>query len=236
MHMRWIARAGIGTIVVSWWGANSFEDRLMWKILDAADDWELKVAFYVESYAGGYVREDPETNTIVGTRTPRTAMRDVMYLIDTYGCHRAVYRRDGRPVFLFFAARTYKNGDQTEWKEVWEELHSNANYDPVVIAHDTNLERRIIAGGWDGGHDYGTRAAFSKSADWPSLAAMYASADKILYFTVSPGYDKTRLRGNNSAIIDREDGQLYKTFWMRAIAAKKTKNPVVITSFNEVSS
>ena len=125
MHMRWIARAGIGTIVVSWWGKGSFEDDIMPKILNLADDWGLKVAFYIEAYGGGYVRTNPSTGQTVGSRTPQTAMKDVKYLIDRYGCHRAIYRQDGRPVFMFFAARSYKDGDQTEWKQVWDMLHAD---------------------------------------------------------------------------------------------------------------
>ena len=235
MHMRWIVRAGIGTVVVSWWGKGSYEDDLLPKILNIADDWGLKVALYIEAYGGGYVRTNPSTGQTVGSRTAQTAMDDVKYLINRYGCHRAIYRREGRPVFMFFAARSYKDGDQTEWKQVWDKLHSDPNYNPVVIAHDTNLGVRIIAGGWDGGHDYGTNAAYTRSSDWKTLAMAYAVAGKTFYFTVSPGYDKTRLRGNKDAPIDRQDGQLYKKFWMRAIAAKTNKNPVVITSFNEVS-
>jgi glycoprotein endo-alpha-1,2-mannosidase len=102
-HMKWLTRAGIGTIIVSWWGQGSYEDDNIWRILNAADDWGLKVGFSIEPYRGGYVR-NPGTNNTVGTRTPQTAKDDVKYMIDTYGCHRAMYRRKGRPVFLFFAS------------------------------------------------------------------------------------------------------------------------------------
>ena len=232
LHMYWISRAGIGTIVVSWWGKGSYEDDLLPKIFKAADKWGLKVAFYIEAYGGGYVRRSG--GKTIGTRTPQTAMNDVKYLIDKYGCQRALYRRQGRPVFMFFAARTYKGGDQTEWKQVWRTLHSSSNYNPVVIAHDTNLNERIIAGGWDGGHDYGTGAAYKTSSSWKTLASKYAAAGKTVYFTVSPGYDKSRTN-TDDPVISRQNGQLYKTMWTRAIAAKKNKNPVIISTFNEVS-
>lgn len=149
-HMEWLNRAGIGTIIVSWWGKGSYEDTTIWRILNTADDYGLKVGFYIEPYAGGY-KEGPRTNATLGPRTPFTARDDVKYIIDTYGCHRAMYRRRGRPVFMFFAAREYDSGDQTEWKIVWDELHADSKYNPVVIAHDVNLDGRIIKGGWDGG-------------------------------------------------------------------------------------
>ncbi|GKY98805.1 hypothetical protein MPSEU_000836600 [Mayamaea pseudoterrestris] len=229
-HMYWISRAGIGTIVVSWWGKGSFEDQLMRQILNAADDRGLKVAFYIEPYGGGYVRN--EGGKTIGSRTPQTAMADVMYLTETYGCHRAIYRRNGRPVFMFFAARTYANGDPTEWKQVWNKLHASAKYNPFVVAHDV-IVGRILAGDWDAGHDYGTAAAFKTSSGWETLASTYAAVGKTFYLTVSPGYDKSRMRDSNDPIISRQNGQLYKTFWERATAAKTNKNPVIITSFNE---
>ena len=232
-HMEWISNAGIGTIIVSWWGVKSYEDSTIWKILNAADDAGLKVGFYIEPYDGGY--KNDLKNPGDSTRTPYTARNDVKYLIDTYGCHRALYRRRGRPVFMFYAARSYNHGNQTEWKIVWDELHANAKYNPVVIAHDVNLDARIIKGGWDGGHDYGTQAANETSVAWKTLAMSYADAEKIFYFTVSPGYDSSRLRDNKTPKIERDDGAFYQAMWDSANTKRVKSNPVIITSFNEVS-
>jgi glycoprotein endo-alpha-1,2-mannosidase len=233
--MKWIARAGVGVVIVSWWGPGSYEDQQVWDILDIADDYDLKVAFYVEPHSGGYIRYDSQNNSTLGTRTPFDVKEDVMYIIDTYGCHRALYRKNGRPVLLFFAARSYQNGRQADWKTVWDQLHSEHQYNPVVIAHDTNLNRRIIAGGWDGGHDYGCESALATSSRWKSLAEQYNEKNKILYFTVCPGYDKSRILGGaGDNILDREDGELYQRLWERAMVSKSsTSNHVVITSFNE---
>jgi glycoprotein endo-alpha-1,2-mannosidase len=231
-HLRWISEAGIGTIIVSWWGAGSYEDNRIWDLLNVADNRGIKVGFYIEPYNGGYNRTDKVTR---GNRTPQDAKTDVKYIIDTYGCHRAMYRRGGRPVFMFFAARTYMNGAQGEWKLAWDELHNNTNYNPIVIAHDLNLQGRIIAGGWDGGHDYDAFAASRDSVDWTTLASTYAAAKKIMYFTVAPGYDKTRFLPNPDPLMSRENGFLYSTLWLRAIAARRSLNPVIVCSFNEVS-
>ncbi|GKY92923.1 hypothetical protein MPSEU_000261300 [Mayamaea pseudoterrestris] len=233
-HMAYMVRAGIGTLILSWWGQGSKEDQRVFQIMDAADDAGLKVGFYIEPYGGGYVK-DPESNNNVGTRTPYTARDDVKYLIDKYGCHRAMYRRNGRPVMMFFAARSYDEGRQVEWKIVWDQLHNTPKYNPFVVAHDVNLEDRIIKGGWDSGHDYGTEASEETSVDWNTLAQAYKNVGKTLWFTVSPGFDDTRLSDPDKPIIDRErdEGFLYEILWRRAIAAKANDNPVVITSFNE---
>lgn len=229
-HMDWIVEAGIGVVVTSWWGRDSFENDIVWDILHAADDRALKVAFYIEPYKGGYVRD----NGTKGSRTPQTAKEDIEYLIDEYGCHRALHRIDGRPVFLFFAARTYMDGQgHDDWKDAWDELHADPEYNPIVISHDTILESRIVAGGWDGGHDYGCGAAVTRHEDWPQLAAQYAEANKLLYFTVCPGYDKSRLSPGTDPVISREKGALYDRLWQAAIDSPTKPAAVVITSFNE---
>lgn len=231
-HMKWMKEAGIGVVIVSWWGRDTFEDKRVWDILNAADDKEMKVAFYVEPQDVGYVHKSlTQPNRTVGSRTPFQVQRDVMYLIDKYGCHRAVHRKDGRPVFLFFAARQYMSGKQDEWKQAWDELHSNPQYNPIVIAHDYKLANRIIAGGWDGGHVYGCCKLNAKY--WKLLAQQYEIAGKIFYFTVCPGYDKSRKSPSDEPVIDRENGRLYEKLWQTAIESKRPSSVVVITTFNE---
>jgi glycoprotein endo-alpha-1,2-mannosidase len=230
-HMKWMKRAGIGVINMSWWGAKSFEDALVWKILDAAQAYGLRVAFYIEPYNGGYFVN--ASGVASGTRTPYTAQSDVKYLIDTYGSHPAIHRLGGRPVFMFFAAREYLHGLQDEWRIVWDELHADKSYNPVVIAHDTDLTYRVIPGGWDGGHEYGCVGADQRSKAYTSLAAQYKAAGKIFYFSVCPGYEKYR---DKSTAVDRENGKLYERLWRRSISAKNTTKsnfPVVISTWNE---
>jgi len=233
-HMQWMKQAGIGVVIVSWWGRESYEEERVWDILHAADNHKLKVAFYIEPYGGGYVRvSKANPNVTEGTRTPWTAQSDVKYLIDTYGCHRTFHRHQKRPVFLFFAAREYMSGRQDDWKLVWDELHANPEYNPFVITHDTKLEKRIIDGGWDGGHDYSCPAALERAKYWKSLASEYKAAGKIFYFTVCPGKDKSRLSPGNEVIIERENGDLYQQLWQAATEAKQTSSVVVVNSFNE---
>ena len=51
-QMREIARAGIATIVVSWWGRGSDEDRRLPRVLAAASRTGLSVAAHLEPYQG----------------------------------------------------------------------------------------------------------------------------------------------------------------------------------------
>jgi glycoprotein endo-alpha-1,2-mannosidase len=227
--MAWMRQAGIGVVILSWWGQGSFEDNRVWDLLDAADDYGLRVSFYVEPYRRGYKSE----RNANGTRSPFTARDDVKYIMDLYGCHRALHRIDGRPVFFFFAAREYMAGSQENWKLVWDEVHLNARYNPIVIAHDINLRSRISPGGWDGGHAYGIQEALSQNANWKNLAKQYLEAKKLFFFTVSPGYDKTRMSPGTDPIVSRRNGKLYRDMWKKAIRSRLTSSRVLITSFNE---
>src|SRR5688500_18960946 len=51
-HLEWIARSGVGVIVFSWWGRDSYEDRLAQGVLDTANRFGIKVAWHLEPYAG----------------------------------------------------------------------------------------------------------------------------------------------------------------------------------------
>ena len=47
-HMKMIQKSGVGTISISWWGINSFEDLNIIAIMNAADKYRLKVNFHIE--------------------------------------------------------------------------------------------------------------------------------------------------------------------------------------------
>ena len=72
-HARWIAEAGIGSINLSWWGPDSFEDRVTHTVMDVMRDHDIKVAFHLEPYANDRGRRLAD---------------DVLYLIENYGERR----------------------------------------------------------------------------------------------------------------------------------------------------
>ena len=51
-QMREIAAAGIGTVIVSWWGPASVEDRLLGRVIRLARAAGLHVALHLEPYSG----------------------------------------------------------------------------------------------------------------------------------------------------------------------------------------
>jgi glycoprotein endo-alpha-1,2-mannosidase len=67
-QMREISAAGVGTVVVSWWGVGSPEDERLPVVAAAAERYELDVAIHLEPYAG---------------RTPESTAEDIELLADT---------------------------------------------------------------------------------------------------------------------------------------------------------
>jgi hypothetical protein len=59
-QMREIATAGVGTVITSWWGRDSLEDRRLPPLLAAADRHGLAVAAHLEPYQGRTVASTGE--------------------------------------------------------------------------------------------------------------------------------------------------------------------------------
>jgi len=96
-HMQQIQQAGIGVIVLSWWGPGSYEDGLVSGIMNIANQYGIKVSFHIEPYGG---------------RTATSVVSDVNYINNNYGSHPAYYRdaeHGNRPAFYVF--ETYRIAD-----------------------------------------------------------------------------------------------------------------------------
>lgn len=88
-HMREIARAGIDTVVVSWWGPGSVEDARLPLVREAAAGEGLRVAVHLEPYAG---------------RTPASAARDLERLAAAGVRDAYVYDAERDPAAAWSAA------------------------------------------------------------------------------------------------------------------------------------
>ena len=78
-HMREIARVGVDTVVVSWWGPGSPEDQRLRPVADIARRFGLEVAIHLEPYIG---------------RTPSLAADDIVRLKEAGFADFYVYDAD----------------------------------------------------------------------------------------------------------------------------------------------
>lgn len=215
-HMKWLRDAGVGVISTSWWGIGSDSDESVAQLLDIGNMYGIKVAFHIEPFGG---------------RTAYTAKDAVIYCIDTYGTHPAVFRDSGlgnRMVFFFFASNEIPDA---QWAVNWDSIRGTA-HDAIVIG-DCFDHNRILAGHWDGFYNYFPGQEYT---NWNSHASWAQSNNKFMAPPVGVGWNTSAIGGYGPPTIERNRGEYCDTTWNAACNAAKNYSSVRyigITSFNE---
>ena len=222
-HMEMISKAGIGTISVSWWGKNSFEDKNILSILEIADLYDIKVNFHIEPFIN---------------RTVLSTIGAIKYLIDKYGNHNAFYLHEGKPLFYIYDSYLIPKKDwATALKTNGEISIRNTHYDSVIIGLWVEEEDSLFfkESGFDGFYTYFASNGFtfgSTSNNWKYLSKWANKNNKVFIPCVGPGYNDERVRPwNIKNFKDRENGIYYDRHFKKALLS----NPEIlgITSFNE---
>ncbi len=225
-HLRQCADAGIGVVVASWWGADSFEDNSLSLLMDTAAAFGIGIAFHLEPF--------PDR----GAQSSRDAL---VYLLDRYGDHPGLFRspqHESRPVVYIYDS--YLTSAQ-QWSRL---LHPDGDltlrgtvHDIVAIGLWVNQDEGafFLEGGFDGFYTYFASDGFtygSSSIHWQELSTWARKNDLTFIPCVGPGYLDTRVRPWNSATTrSREEGAYFDRMFQRAI---EVHPPLIgITSFNE---
>jgi len=221
-HCQWAKRAGIDTLIVSWWGHGSYCDRAMAKILDGCRQHGLTACIYYE--------------TVPRPRTPESAANDIVKVLEKYGKHPAHLKVNGKPV-VFIYDRTLQQLGLTDWLKAIELV--NEKYKKGFTAIGDKFSRGA-ARIFDGVHTYNTAGSLrglnpAAARKWAaetyrSWVQIAGQAGKISTLTVIPGYDDTKIRKPGLA-VERYDSELYRVQWEEAI--KADPHWILITSFNE---
>jgi len=217
-HMRWIKQAGIGVIIHSFWGQNSFEDLNTRLLLDTAHRFNLKVAFHIEPYS--YRRQ--------------LFIDDILYILDEYGGHPAFYRTEERKPLFYIFKTTVGKGDRDyisdeEWNFMLYRLRLDSRSDSIFMGQTTDLGRSLRSG-FNGVYTYGFNATFQ----WEELGERFRSAGLLWSPSIYPGYIDYREKaytGEKTKYIPREDGKTYDKIAEAAISS--LPDILTIISFNE---
>jgi len=221
-HMKQMRKAGIGVLVFSWWGEDSFSDKTVSTYLDIANRFGLKIAFHIEPIY----------------RTAEQFKEHLEYLLRQYSDHPAFYRFDGKPFYYIYDA--YKLNYRT-----WNSMLSAGG---EISIRDTPLDAVFISlwtlrkdgefavvSGFDGVYTYYGSDGYafgSTTSNWNNMS-VYARENNLLFIPCAgPGYMDTRIRPwNGKTTRSRDNGRYYEKMFRNAVHS----NPdfIGITSFNE---
>ncbi len=225
-HMLMLHRAKVGVICTSWWGKDSYTDKVVPRLLDAAARHNIKVCFHIEPLPG---------------RNAQTTRDAIVYIIDKYGSHSAFYHYGkDKPCPMFYIYDSYLTPAK-QWKTILSPDGSqtirNTKYDSVVIGLwvKENEQAFMTKGHFDGYYTYFATNGFTYGStirNWPKLAEWAQQNDKLFIPSIGPGYIDLRIRPwNNANTRDRQNGAYYDREFTAAIAVRP---PIIsITSFNE---
>ena len=219
-HMRWIKDAGIGVIVMSWWGRDSWEDQHTLQILDSADAHGLKTAFLLEPYKESSVPKLKD---------------DISYIYSNYGSHPAFYRvtrptkygpsTEARGVFYVFNVGPISSF--SKWRSILESIRGTA--DDAIVLSLGSTSNPIEEGHFDGIYTYGVHGVGQDP--FTGFAKRSEASNGIFAPSVGPGYDETRAVPSTHRFTSRDKGAYYDRLWQAAIASGSEW--ITITSFNE---
>ncbi len=202
-HMAEIRSAGVDTVVVSWWGPGSYEDRALPEVVAAAARHSLRVAVHVEPYDG---------------RTPDLVQRDVLALSRRYGIDEYwIYQSDG-PLPESWQTLTSVHPGFT----FWAQGHLPSNGVRGIF------QDYAVKAGFDGVYTYDP-LRYSPT-DLKSFCTHARVRGMGCSPSVAPGYDGRRGVPDNT-VRDREGGQRYDRAWIGAF--RSGADVVSITSYNE---
>ncbi len=225
-HLQQSKDAGVGVLAASWWGRDDISDRSLALLFELAPEYGVKICFHIEPFPG---------------RTAETVRGALVYLMDRYGDHPALYRcaqAGNRPFIYLYDSYLISPADWAGlFKADGAQTIRGTKYDVAAIALWVKEKEQgfMLRGGFDGFYTYFATDGFtygSTPSNWPHLAA-WAKENRLLFIpSVGPGYVDTRIRPwNDRNTRAREDGAYYDRMFESAL---KSGAPLVsITSFNE---
>jgi hypothetical protein len=221
-HMQLAKCSGIDGFIVSWWGQGSFEDKTIPLILNEAAEKKIEISLYYERVSRSV--------------SPENAAADLLYILNTYGSHKAFQKLNGKPV-VFIYERAINQLNQSQWASILSYVNQTFKGGFVAIGHGSGKEWVRI---FDGTHIYNCAGYFKGKPLMKAIndsKRLYSNSittaenfKRISAVTIIPGYDDTKIR-NPGLKVERMAGEVYRKMWEMVI----NLNPdwVLITSFNE---
>ena len=222
--------AGIDGFISSWWGAGSGTDKnlaILWNSLPATG---FKVAVSVNGFSSNF-------------STVGDWVRQLRYVLDTYGTRPQYLRVRGEPVIYLWATFYVLRGEQgpynpyyrSVWHRIFHRLRSAGYRFRAIGMYKDNPGDLSI---FDGLRTYVTRtpgadAWIDRKMELISraYAAIHGGHRRIWGSGIFPGYDDRQTDRTYPFYLPRNDGALYRAQWADAIGADSDQ--ALVATFNE---
>jgi hypothetical protein len=215
-HMQWVRRAGIGTLIVPWFGPDSNDDTVR-LVMQAAERYDIHVAVRIE----GDVSEDPALLPPAITFLMRefAPRRNYARIRSSSPSNPAP---TDRPLVLLFAP----DSKHARWASAMQSIRSQADY-PFVVASGFDI-RAVTEGGMDG-IALGPIASPTEG-NYTGMRLLPRNA--IFMPSITPGFVSiSNLKNRRS----RLGGQHMEQQLEWGLNAGATPRMIVVTSFNRWS-
>ncbi len=213
-HFRWAKDAGIQAFIISWWGKDSFSDKVFQKMLNISEkvNGPFLTVYYEQAPEGR--KED--------------TLNELVYILQQYAVREKFLRREEGPV-IFIYSRAMNALNRLEWGEIAAELMQFS----ALLIGDVN-DPYALPENFAGAHWYNPVEQILAKKDMKEEYADYVQRardkGKLACIPVIPGYDDTKIRREGKK-LDREGGELYVRLFEKARAAEP--DCILITSWNE---
>jgi hypothetical protein len=225
-----VQAAGIDGFISSWWGSGSDTDKnlaILWKVLP---DTGFKVAVSVNGFSSKFA-------TISGW------VRQLRYVLDTYGSRPQYLRVQGEPVIYLWATVyvlrgatwSYNPDYRSVWRRIFHRLRTDGYRFRAVGMYKDNPGDLSV---FDGLRTYVTRTPSTDA--WTdrkmelvtrAYAAIHGGHRRIWGSGIFPGYDDRQSDRSDPFYLPRNDGALYRAQWADATAADADQ--ALVATFNE---
>ena len=227
LHLAQAEGAGIDTLVCSWWGPNDPTDRALRLLLMRAAKRSVKICVLWKQLSA--------------PSAPQSSLRDLTYLVQTFGKQPAYLRVEGKPVVFAFE-RVCRSASHAVWADALNAV--NKRFPPGVLVVGDGSQQADMAL-WDGVYNLGTAAAMTGQTPQQCALAQHESGEATLLLckrlnrlsivNVMPGYDDRKPNATSGiatrVYLNRQDGQLYDALWQQAIA--DDPDWILVNSFNQ---
>lgn len=242
-QIEWAAGHGIDFWAASWWGRDTYEDKVIRAFTQAEMAKEMRFAILYEST--GLLNMQSGVFDMNDSHNRQKLSSDMKYLAEAFFDQPNYLLVDGRPVVLFYLTRIYRGEVETAFDEARRIVREATSIDLYIIGDEvywhTPVEARLKL--FDAVTAYNMHTSVAGIADgfagkvdaqYRSWASAASAAGIAFVPDVLPGFDDTAVRPEAGHPVIPRSPELFTAQLKTALElASGPERMILITSWNE---